>query len=156
MMKLIAHVVPLVLMLGGCDLVPENSARLAQTDVDEIVMADPVDFVREDWPSGTYDVEKAEIEGDVLHLRVSYSGCGEHDFELVAWNYFMESHPVQAYALLAHEREACEALFERDLEFDLTPLKRAYQDSYGMSGTIILGIRDHGETFVTVHYEFKI
>lgn len=158
MVKTGALIILLVLVLGGCDLVADNSsAGLEQIDPHEIVLADPADFAPEDWPSGTYTVTKAEIEGDVLHLRVTYGGCGDHDFELVAWNYFMESHPVQVHALLAHEREACEALFEKDLEFDLTPLKRAYQDSYGMSGTIILSVRDPGETFFpTVHYEFKM
>lgn len=154
-MKSIARVLLLVLVLSGCDLVPENSARLVQTDADEIVLADPVDFDRGDWPSGTYRVEKAEIEGDVMHLRVGYSGCRESDFEMVAWNYFMESEPVQAYALLAHEQGDCEAFFRNDLTFNLTPLKRAYQEFYGTSGTILLSILDHGETYATVRYEFE-
>lgn len=128
---------------------------LTEDDADEIVMADPLDFDRGDWPSGTYNVEKAELEGDVLHLRVSYSGCRESEFALVAWNYFMESYPVQAYALLAHEQGDCEAFFRNDLDFDLTPLKRAYKNSYGRPGTILLSIRDRGETFATVRYEFN-
>ena len=45
----------------------------------------------------------SNIDGDTLQLTVSYSGgCEEHEFKLVAWNYFLESNPVQAHVLLAH------------------------------------------------------
>ncbi len=149
---------PVLVLFGvavaGCDMLPWLPSGSSDAGTEAIIMADPADFDREDWPDGFYDVEEAEITGDILRLQVTYSGCREHDFDLVAWNYFMESHPVQAYALLAHDREPCDMVLSAELRFDLTPLKDEYQRQYGTSGVIDLSLRDRGETYTTLRYAF--
>jgi hypothetical protein len=95
-----------------------------------VILADLGEFNREAWANDPYSFQVARIEGDMLQLTVSYSGgCAEHQFNLVAWNYFLESNPVQAHVLLAHNGndDACDAIIARDLRFDLSPLKEAYQ-----------------------------
>ncbi len=89
----------------------------------------------ERWPSDPATLQDYVVSGDRLDVRVSYSGgCAGHDFKLVAWGGWMESYPVQVRALLSHDAkdDPCDAIVSRDLSFDLQPLKRAYQDSYGI------------------------
>lgn len=95
-----------------------------------------------------YDLMEAQLDGDILTLRVGISGCsGEHPFTLYASHGFMESIPVQTWALLAHDDlgEMCDAWFERTLAFDLRPLRAAHVRAYGRPGVVILRFRDfHG------------
>ena len=46
----------------------------------------------------------------------------------------MESQPVQTRALLSHDAHGdnCDGLVIRALTFDLRPLKKAYQEAYGV------------------------
>ena len=57
----------------------------------------------------------------------------------------MESFPVQTWAVVSHDDrgELCRAHFERWLEFDLQPLRDAYQDDYHEPGQVILRLRDY-------------
>lgn len=87
------------------------------------------------WPHDLAMVESRSIEGDHLTLRVSYpGGCAVHHLDLVAFGGWMESSPVQIQAFLSHDAngDQCEAWITRDMTFDLKPLKRAYQESYGV------------------------
>ena len=99
------------------------------------------------WPSDPATLEDFVVSGDQLDVRVRYSGgCADHDFKLVAWGGWMESYPVQVKALLSHDArdDPCDAVVSKDLSFDLQPLKRAYQESYGTgdpgSTTLILSL----------------
>ena len=96
--------------------------------------------------------------GDTLTVTVSYSGgCEAHQFTLVASNVFMESYPVQLGASLAHDAngDRCEAWLTEDWDFDLTPIKRMYQDAYRQDvGTIVLRLEHApGPSLV---YEFML
>lgn len=88
------------------------------------------------------EIVEARVEGDRLHLRVRFGGgCAEHEFALVRGEVFRESLPVQLDLALAHDArgDACRALLERDLAFDLAPVKRFYRASYGAgAGTVML------------------
>jgi hypothetical protein len=95
------------------------------------------------WPVGNYTLHTAALDGDTLMLKVSCRAARDVTFNLVAWNWFMESNPVQAYALLSFQPDTTitENVFHTAF-FDLTPLKEAYWHTYGFgAGTIILGIR---------------
>jgi hypothetical protein len=60
----------------------------------------------------------------------------------------MESNPVQVRLFLSHEDfdDPCDAWITRDYHFDLGPLKKEYQDSYGVAEpgatTLILLLED--------------
>lgn len=99
------------------------------------------------WPSDHMVLEEAAISGDYLEVRVSYGGgCRTHDIQAVAWGGWMESFPVQVKVFLSHDdrNDPCDAWITRDIRFDLVPLKRAYEESYGVSDpgttTILIGI----------------
>lgn len=139
-----------LLLIAGCDhLQPIKPAPPG--DVVPIILVD--DLRPGDWPRDPAHIEKAEVFGDVLSLRVSYSGgCREHGFQLIASRQFMESYPLQVSTHLAHDAhgDACEALIVEDLLFDLTPLKKFYQDAYrSPSGTLLLRLAS-----LEIRYEF--
>jgi hypothetical protein len=119
-------------------------------------MADPAHFDSTQWVRGEYDIQAATITGDVLNLTVSCSGTSSKDFELVAWNYWMESSPVKADALLSFKPDtATPGSATRTPSFDLTPLKKAYSDSYRrQSGVVILRLKYLEPPRVSLRYEF--
>lgn len=105
-------------------------------------------------PRDPITINNARIIKDLIYLNFSYSGgCKKHIFALVA-GAFMESNPVQVNVLLSHEDndDPCDMWITQDLIFNLTPLKRAWQQSYNqISGTIILNLQGYDEA---LYYNF--
>ncbi|RKZ13562.1 hypothetical protein DRQ53_08520 [bacterium] len=92
-----------------------------------------------------YQLISAELDGELLHIRVGYSGCSpDHPFTLYAGRPFMESSPVQTWMLLAHDDrdELCKAWFEKTLLFDLGPIQDAHIEDYGEPGIVRIRFRD--------------
>lgn len=101
------------------------------------------------WPQDPFQIEEAIVSGHTLQIRLSYGGgCKTHDVKAVAWGGWMESNPVQVRLFLSHEDfdDPCDAWVTRDFNFDLVPLKIAYQGVYGVaepgSTTLILLLAD--------------
>ncbi len=114
-------------------------------------------FVLDDYQSALKDpftINKATLKGDLLKIKVSYSGgCKEHDFVLISSG-FMESYPVQVNLILSHNanNDSCEAWLTEELSFDLSPLKQAYQQGYlEDSATIIMHLEG---TEDAINYQF--
>jgi hypothetical protein len=108
-----------------------------------VVLVDQIDSAA--WPSDTLAIESSSIDGDTLRLRVSYGGgCRTHLFQVIVEKAFMESFPVQVRARVAHESndDPCDAIVERTLRWDLSPLRERYRASYGTgSGAIAIQLR---------------
>lgn len=104
-------------------------------------------------------IDSAHVVGDILHLHLSYGGCGTHAVALLQTGPFMESFPVQVPLSLAHDAngEACRMLVRSQERFDLTALKESYRKAYGSGGTILLQVRAPGATpaVTAVRYEFR-
>lgn len=86
------------------------------------------------WPRDPFQIQEAAVSGHGLQVRLSYGGgCRAHAVNVVAWGGWMESFPVQVRLFVAHEDydDPCDAWITRDFEFDLIPLKLAYEASYG-------------------------
>ena len=101
------------------------------------------------WPQDPFQIEEAIVSGHSLQIRLSYGGgCKTHDVKAVAWGGWMESNPVQVRLFLSHEDfdDPCDAIVTREFNFDLVPLKIAYQGAYGVaepeSTTLILLLAD--------------
>jgi hypothetical protein len=107
------------------------------------------------WRHDAYQFMSARVQGDTLHVDVQYGGgCETHDFALLVTPIFMESFPVQMSGTLAHDAKGdrCRALVGSTLRFDLSPLKRLYQQAYGHgSATIQLSVTGWPER---VRYHF--
>ncbi len=101
------------------------------------------------WPSDAFQIQDAAVEGQNLQIRLSYGGgCRTHDVKVIAWGGWLESDPVQVRLFVSHEDfdDPCDAWVTRDFTIGLTPLKLAYQASYGVSEpgktTLILLLED--------------
>jgi hypothetical protein len=106
----------------------------------------------------SYTVNQAKFNADTLNINVSYSGgCKEHEFCLVAWNYFLESNPVQAYLVLSHNSNSdyCEAGVTSKLSIDMSPLKKEYITQYGnTNNSIIVKILIGADKRLILTYKF--
>ena len=111
---------------------------------------------RDRWGTDPFVVNAATIVGDTLTVNVSYGGgCRRHLLTLVASDVFMESHPVRLAAALAHDAngDLCRAWLTEDHDFDLTSIRRMYQDAYREdAGTIVLRLENAPEP--ELFYEF--
>ena len=151
-------ILPFVLIsFSSCEFWPGHNGTLPDNSEDQprqVIMADPSDFDWDDQPHDYFTLKHIELENDTLEVEVGYSGCGPREFEMVFWNWFMESEPVQAYAMFSFRPEDCDAWFEDTFRFDLTPLKEEYQKYYSPSGAIDISIVDQDSTHGGVRYEF--
>ena len=145
-------------ILDGADTDPglDDSVSVSPGDIppDDTKLIGTV-FILEDVPNAAdewadnaidfnspYDFNSATIEGDTLTLSVSYGGgCETHEFALLAEPAFMESFPVQLGISIVHNAnlDFCERWVEEAYHFDLTPIKKKYQEAYKQdAGTIHL------------------
>jgi len=94
-----------------------------------------------------FDLEDIEIEGDNIALHITYSGgCSTHCFSLyMSPAAFLESYPVQANLYLRHNSngDACEALVNERLSFNLRPIAELYKTAYGKYDEIILNVYEY-------------
>ncbi len=133
-----AGAVVCVALLVACGNEPSGVAPNAMADGAVNVVSDVSSPA---WPSDPLTIESATIAGDALQATVTFGGgCARHRIALLISQVFMESHPVQVHARLAHDADAdmCKALLRRTLTFDLTPLKRRYRASYGGGSAAII------------------
>ncbi|MEX1259160.1 MAG: hypothetical protein WEG36_16310 [Gemmatimonadota bacterium] len=145
-------------VLTGCDEDVVGPYVAADT-VGEVRVALGSDPSR--WRADAMSVTSAHIEGDLLHVDVTHGGgCAPHGYAAVAWNGWLESHPVQVGTLLAHNGhdDPCDALISAHLRFDLTPLKEAYRRSYGTASAVLILNLDttapNGSELRAVEYAF--
>lgn len=143
-----------------------NIASQAEFHVEvEITDADPIILANgskpEDWDLDHFVIEQVNITCDELRLKVTYGGgCMEHEFKLAAWDYFLESVPVQANILLSHNAndDPCYSLITETLPFDLSTLKDEYRSMYpdDIQRCIILRLKDLSQDpgYILIEYNF--
>lgn len=75
--------------------------------------------------TGNYWISNAFLSDQCLYVALSHGGgCAEHEYQL-RWNGALaESAPPQAFLVLWHgdPGDPCDAIIQKDLFFDLTPL----------------------------------
>ncbi len=97
--------------------------------IEELSCAPYIDLYFENYDSLARDpiyLKEAFVEGDCLHLTVSYSGgCREHTIDLARMNaWYAGSSDVPVFEIRHNANDdVCEAFFTKELSFDLTPLK---------------------------------
>ena len=125
-------------------------------DIEEISSTTVIAATTEALGTDAYVINAATVEDGTLRVNVSYSGgCETHQFTLVAEPMFLESFPVQLRVSIAHNAnsDTCEASITEDRQFDLTPIKTAYQKGYQTDeGTIVLRLKGAPPGALT--YEF--
>lgn len=105
-----------------------------------------------------YELNSATIADGILTVSVSYSGgCKKHEFTLVTGTAFLESDPVQLSVAIFHNAngDTCEAYPTEEYHFDLTPIKKMYQNAYQVqAGTVKLNLKGAPEGTPALIYEF--
>jgi len=107
------------LACSGCQLTgPDTSDSGSQLNI--LQPGDP-------WPQGDlFDLLSADIEGDILLLKVAYSGgCREHVFSFHSNGPVIKTLPPGADLIIYHDanNDTCEAWITEDLEVDLSPVR---------------------------------
>lgn len=112
-----------------------NSKDVAQEDKEdpnETVQAEMGILVTDISPyksNATTSIEKVALKGNILTLKVSYSGgCKDHEFKLIGNKMISKSLPPKRGIFLYHNsnEDNCRELISKELHFDLTPF--AYKD----------------------------
>ena len=155
MQRIPSILLPLLLTLSGCTLLDGGTPIPGPGETAD----DPVVLLRlgprPDDPAHLLAIDSVSVQSDTLSLRVSFGGCDTADFELVAWNYFLESYPVQTHLTLQYEETDCDAVIIQDLRFDLTPLRDTYREAYQTTvGVIDLSVLGAGDVRASVRYTF--
>lgn len=76
--------------------------------------------------NGRFNLESMEMDGNLLKLKVSYSGgCEEHIFNLYSNKMYAKSYPPQITLFLEHidNNDRCRAMIYKDLVFDVTEIQ---------------------------------
>ena len=123
--------------------IPDDDTKL----VGNVVLLtgdDEVDDI-DQYGGDLYNFDSATITGDTLTVSVSYGGgCETHEFTLLVEPFFMEDGPFGTGIgiSIAHEAngDMCERWVEESYHFDLTPIKKKYQEQYKKdAGSVHLG-----------------
>ncbi|HUF70512.1 MAG TPA: hypothetical protein VMM79_17815 [Longimicrobiales bacterium] len=150
-------------LTGSSGSVPESIARVIARlhALAELRLPAIVDFATSpaEWPAAPVAIDSLSIDGSELVAHVRYGGgCQHHSIDLVIWAGFLESEPVQAAALLAHDgrNDMCDALVSDTRRFDLAPLRLEWQLAYGVGpGSIVLNVSGPGSSpTVAAEYRF--
>ncbi len=139
--SLLLALASVILCPTGCS----DPTMQADSTPEPIILFEDVSTIdiKNDWAQ----IKEISISGDIVFLSVEYGGgCREHYFALFGLRYFLESNPPQAEIYLSHDanRDACKALLRRSLQFDLRPLREAYQFAYGGGRILYLRIYEPG------------
>ncbi|MFQ6616494.1 MAG: hypothetical protein ACE5HZ_06965 [Fidelibacterota bacterium] len=120
-----------------------------------IIVDDSLYLAAIDKPQAEFSIEKAEIEGDILNLTVSFlGGCKEHEFALIAGTGYEKSNPPRAHVILTHDarEDTCTDKVSESLLFDLSPLKDFDPSGMGKFGVILIPLEGLAEP---LRYEFS-
>jgi len=166
---------PRIVLLAGA-LVLTGSAGACTSDStgpssdlpepgDSIIVA--FDQPLDRWPRSPWDLLDAAVHDTVLHLSVAYSGgCRDHDFWLLAVRGFLTlpdagvTPTVAVPLLVAHDAhyDTCEAHINEGLDFDIGPLRVAFEAQFGAGPARILLLVPVGQGTVdttTVNFTFE-
>jgi hypothetical protein len=102
-------------------------------------------------------IEAKLIKNDILSTLVSYfGGCEKHEFALGAIPAMTDSNStLQANLVLGHENngDTCKKMVKEHLNFDLSPLKEKYRQTYKVKvGSVMLHLMNRE---INIKYDFK-
>ncbi|MFQ5639828.1 MAG: DUF6174 domain-containing protein [bacterium] len=141
------------------DIVPSVTCDSASNDCDStncvILTEQHPDSIQLD----TFQLLSASISGDDLTIEISHSGgCKEHEYDLfmspaVFLESFSEALPVQANLFLRHNGngDACKALIQTSLTFNLCPIAELYLQNFGRKDEIVLNVFEFLDVPVSRH-----
>ena len=107
-----------------------SDSRTADTPVEQKKESGSVHIVDQakiPKKSDSFDLDKASITEDTLHLKVEYGGgCEKHTFVLYSHNQLKKVDSLEVSIIHDANNDPCEAIVRKDVKFDLKPLKTVY------------------------------
>ncbi len=97
---------------------------LLQTVCDEVVTLNSEKYKNK--TTDFFTLIEVNVEGDCMNIKYSSSGCSGESWvmELIDAEVIKETNPAQRdLRLILKNEEACQAVFTKDISFDLAPLK---------------------------------
>lgn len=138
-----------LLLMFGC--ASKNTFKKEYLLSDGVVLEN--NKIMESFKFDRYQLNNVKIVGDSIIINLSYSGgCRQHEFNLIAQNYFGDTELPEVKLILAHDNklDPCEAYLTKDHSFNLLPLKYEFFKLFGeKSGSIQLRLEDRN-----VNYDF--
>jgi hypothetical protein len=113
--------------------------------IEELSCAPFVNLYFENYDSLARDpvyMHEAFVDGDCLHLKLSYSGgCREHTIDLARMNaWYTGSSTIPTFEIRHNANDdLCEAYFTKELRFDLTPLKLEGETEFVLTAKLVDG-----------------
>ncbi|TLX76990.1 hypothetical protein E9993_04710 [Labilibacter sediminis] len=119
-MKIYKLLVLCVLVFGCC----EEKEECTCIACDKPVIVDS--YLHQEAPDDYLMITKVSIEEDCLVIEFSSSGCDGSTWKvnLIDSEAIAESYPPQRTLRLSlHNEELCDAVFKKEVSFDITPLR---------------------------------
>ena len=123
--RVLIEYVELSNMIPACD----RGAACEIKYIEELSCAPYIDLYFSNYDSLARDpifMHEAFIDGDCLHIKLSFSGgCQEHTIDLARMHpWYSNSTNIPTFEIRHNANgDVCEAYFTKELRFDLTPLK---------------------------------
>src|SRR5690606_23498738 len=118
----------LILFLGvffvACDFLDDHIKNPITTTCDKSAVEDATRFNQ--VSTNNYTICNVVLNGDCLEITVSSSGCDPKNWDMnfIASEVVVETLPNQWNVKVALiNNEACQAVFQKTMSFDLTPFK---------------------------------
>ncbi len=142
----------------GIGIIAANQLNLASLAGDNIVVQQVIVnktlFV--DASRDAVDFEQISLEGDILTLKISYTGGQKnHTFELIGTGEYMESNPIQIAFVLSHDAngDLGESSITKILSFDLKPLIEDFFQVYSFFSfpvSLKINLEGYGDIILTL------
>lgn len=114
----------------ACDFMDDHIKHPIKSKCNEKAVLDHVAFPQVN--TNNYGITDVVLNGDCLEITVSSSGCNPHNWDM---NLIGVASTTNIYPPLFHAKvelinnEACQAVFQKTVSFDLTPFQMAGQNT---------------------------
>ena len=113
----------IIISLFGCKVKESSNKKQLTSSLKKVELLDNYIFPKND---ASYNISKANLNGDTLSIIVKYSGgCKEHHWALKGSKGFIKTFPPKKGLFLEHDSQSdiCRKLITDTLLFDASPAK---------------------------------
>ena len=129
----------------------------SKDNIPQVIVFDSESYMKKMKMDSFNLIEAKLIKSDILSILVSYfGGCEKHEFTLGAIPAMTNSDStLRANLVLGHENngDTCKKMVKEHLDFDLSPLKVKYRQTYKVKvGSVMLHLMNRE---INIKYDFK-
>lgn len=120
-----------LIIITGCGVKKNDDRNVSETKKTESDFVAKIGIIPEEYLETT--INTVSIDGDEMHLNVSYSGgCEEQNFELIGAEQVMKSlPPKRGVVLIRHNNgDQCREWITKELTFQIKALSASAEPGY--------------------------